>query len=83
MVEIFVMFLTLMHLFTCLKSTFLPPNATCRTYPSSIYRSFGAGGVKMMGLKECVTIEMGCFRLYPQYSIIPSFHSDAKNSSQS
>ena len=36
----------------------------------------------MMGLKEFVIIEMGCFRLYPQYSIIPSFHSDAKNSSQ-
>jgi len=36
----------------------------------------------MMGLKEFVTIEMVCFRPYPQYSIIPSFHSDAKNSSQ-
>jgi hypothetical protein len=30
----------------------------------------------MMGLKEFFTIKMVYFRLYPQYSSIPAFHSD-------
>jgi len=29
----------------------------------------------MMGLKEFFTIKMVYFRLYPQYSSIPAFHS--------
>jgi len=33
----------------------------------------------MMGLKEFFTIKMVYFRLYPQYSSIPFFHSDGIN----
>jgi len=29
--------------------------------------------------KEFFTIKMVCFRLYPQYSSIPLFHSDGTN----
>jgi hypothetical protein len=32
-----------------------------------------------MGLKEFFTIKMVYFRLYPQYSSIPIFHSDGIN----
>jgi len=32
-----------------------------------------------MGLKEFFTIKMVYFRLDPQYSSIPFFHSDGKN----
>jgi hypothetical protein len=33
----------------------------------------------MMGLKDFFTIKMVYFRLYPQYSSIPAFHSGGIN----